>query len=113
MTVMREVKAVIRPQLLEHVMEALHDIPGLPGIAVEKVHAHAWASSPASAEDLETDFTKFEIIVPAELVDRVVAAIAAAAHTGHPGDGVICVLPVEQFVRIRDVAQGGSSSPAG
>lgn len=111
--VMREVKAVIRPQRLEHVMEALHDIPGLPGIAVEKVHAYAWASSPAAAENLEADFTKFEIIVPVELVDRVVAAIAAAGHTGRPGDGVICVLPVERFVRIRDMSQDGSSEPVG
>jgi len=110
---MREVKAVIRPQRLEQVMEALREIPGLPGIAVEKVHAYAWASSGAAAENLETDFTKFEIIVPVELVDRVVATIAEAGHTGRPGDGVICVLPVERFVRIRDVGQDSSSEPVG
>lgn len=111
--VMREVKAVIRPQRLEQVMEALRDIRGLPGIAVEKVHAYACWASPGAAENLETDFTKFEIIVPVELVDRVVAAIGAAGHTGRPGDGVICVLPVERFVRIRDMSQDGSSEPVG
>ena len=35
---MREVKAIIRPQRLDYVMQALHSIPGLPGVTVSKVH---------------------------------------------------------------------------
>ncbi len=107
---MSEVKAIIRPQRLEHVMDALHDIPGLPGVTVSKVRAYAGSPEDRQprGESPETDFTKLEIIVPATLVDRVVAAIGQAGHTGRPGDGIVFVVPVENFVRIRDV---GDSEP--
>lgn len=113
---MREVKAIIRPQRLDHVMEALHEIPGLPGVTVSKVHAYA-GSRPHDRElppeNLETDFTKLEIIVPASLVDRVVGAIGEAGHKGRAGDGIVFVVPVEQFVRIRDVGNAQVSGSAG
>lgn len=112
---MREVKAIIRPQRLEQVMAALHEIPGLPGVTVSKVHAYAGfvpQGREQSTASAERDFTKLEIIVPADLVEPVVGAIGAAGHTGHAGDGIVLVVPVEQFVRIRDVGQAGSSSSA-
>ena len=62
---MREVKAIIRPQRLEHVMAALHDIPGLPGVTVSRVHAYAGSAGREAAAGTETDFTKLEIVVPA------------------------------------------------
>ena len=101
---MREVKAIVRPQRLEQVMDALHDIPGLPGVTVSKVHAYAGSPEDRQqrSESPETDFTKLKIIVPAPLVDRVVTAIGQAGHTGRPGDGIVFVVPVENFVRIRD-----------
>ena len=105
---MREVKAIIRPQRLEHVMEALHDIAGLPGVTVSKVRAYAGTSEgrQLASESPGTDFTKLEIIVPETLVDQVVAAIGQAGHTGRAGDGIVFVVPVENFLRIRAV--GGS-----
>ena len=105
---MREVKAIIRPQRLEHVMDALHVIPGLPGVTVSKVHAYSGSAEGRHLrmENRETDFTKLEIIVPDALVDQVVAAIGQAGHPGRAGDGIVFVVPVENFVRIRDV--GGS-----
>ena len=78
----REVKAVIRPQRLDHVMEALHEIPDLPGVTVSKVHAYSGSRSrdpELPPESVETDFTKLEIVPP-----------------------------VEEFMRIRDV--GGADS---
>ena len=112
---MREVKAIIRPQRLEHVMAALHEIPGLPGVTVSKVHAYAGSVARGREQadwSAERDFTKLEIIVPVDLVERVVGAIGLAGHTGHPGDGIVFVVSVEQFVRIRDARKDGSSSTA-
>ena len=105
---MREVKAIIRPQRFEQVRDALHDIPGLPGMTVSRVHAYGGfrqrdAHSPA--ENAETDFTKIEIVVSADLVDDVVGAIKRSSHTGRAGDGVVYVVPVEQFTRIREVVE--------
>ena len=36
---MREVDAIIRPQRVETVMEALLDIPGLPSVTVSQINA--------------------------------------------------------------------------
>lgn len=34
-------------------------------------------------------------------VDVVVSAVKGAADTGHPGDGRIFIMPVEESIRIR------------
>ena len=110
---MREVKAIIRPQRLEHVMEALNRIPGLPGVTVSKVHAYAGSRGQdrqLGSWQPETDFTKLELIVPADLVDRVVDSIGQAGHTGRAGDGIVFVVPVEHFVRIRDIESDEAQS---
>ena len=111
---MREVKALFRPQRLEHVIQALREIPGLPGVSVSKVHAYAGDRSVGDHEpagdELEADFTKLETLVPVALVERVVAAIARAGHTGRAGDGIVFVVPVEGFVRIRDVRSPGGEA---
>jgi nitrogen regulatory protein P-II 1 len=104
---MREVKAFVRPQRLDHVLAALREIAGLPGVTVSRVHGYSGFHQPGDprppVENVQADFTKLETIVPDALVERVVAAIGQAGHTGRGGDGVVFVVPVEQFVRIRDV----------
>ena len=110
---MREVKALFRPQRLDQVLAALRQIPGLPGVTVSKVHAYA--SSPrrdepsAPTDDIESDFMKLETVVPATLAERVIAAIGQAGYTGRAGDGIVFVVPVEGFVRIRDIGSADSA----
>ena len=103
---MREVKAMIRPQRLEQVMEALREIPGLPGVTVFTVHAHRIRppDDPRGSDGEEAQFSRLEIILPDSLVDTIVSAIGRAAHTGRAGDGLVIVTPVERFVRIRDLS---------
>ncbi|MGE3519551.1 MAG: P-II family nitrogen regulator [Vicinamibacterales bacterium] len=89
-------------------MEALHELPGLPGVTVSRVHAYGGVrqrDAHLRTESAETDFTKLEIIVSADLVADVVDAIKRASHTGRAGDGVVYVVPVEQFARIREVVE--------
>ena len=108
---MHEVKAIVRPQRLEQVMEALHAIPGLPGVTVSRVHAYAGFQRQgiqAASDRPETDFTKLEIVVTRDLVESVLAAIGHASHTGRAGDGIVYVVPVERFVRVRAFIDGGS-----
>jgi nitrogen regulatory protein PII len=98
---------------MESVMEALLGIPELPGVTVSHVHAYAGSRQdvPEVPPDRrEADFTKLEIVVSVELVDRVVAAISQAAHTGQSGDGIIFVVPVDQFTRIRDIVPAGDDT---
>lgn len=106
---MFEVKAIIRPQRLDHVRTALHAIADMPGVTVSTVHAFA-RSHPRDAgvpgDALEADLVKLETVVPAALADRVVEAIQRAATTGRPGDGMVFKIPVDDAVRVRTGEHG-------
>lgn len=109
---MKEIKAIIQPFMLERVCAALREIEGLPGVTVSQVMG--WGKTRASdARDTVLEGgvafarkTKVELVVPAALVARVVAAIETAARTGHVGDGKIFVYEVEQIVKIRTGERG-------
>jgi nitrogen regulatory protein P-II 2 len=44
---------------------------------------------------------RIEIVVGADLADKTIEAVSAAARTGQIGDGKIFVTPVEHALRIR------------
>ena len=94
---MKEIKAIIQPFMLERVIDALHQIKGLPAVTISTAHG---LSVKRGAFD-QVVKTKLEIIVPDELVAPVVQTIQKAAHTGNPGDGRIFVIPIEQTVKIK------------
>jgi len=82
---------------LDAVLDALHEIEGLPGVTVSE--ARGVSVRPRHYEQVVK--SKLEIMVPDALVEAVVQTIQTHAHTGKPGDGRIFVLPIEQTVRIR------------
>lgn len=94
---MKEIKAIIKPFMLEAVIEALREIKGLPAITISP--AHGLSVERGSFDQVVK--TKLEIMIPDELVEPVVQTIQKAAHTGNPGDGRIFVIPVETTVKIR------------
>ena len=49
---------------------------------------------------------KIELVLAADLVDKVVDAIREAANTEKIGDGKIFVLPVEDVLRVRTGERG-------
>jgi|CXWL01.1.fsa_nt_gi nitrogen regulatory protein P-II 1 len=99
---MKEIKAVIRQQKLDNVLNALHKIGGLPSVV----------SSQAQVTDVGAEFfrsetmAKIELMVPDDQVEAVIGLIAQAAHTGNAGDGRIFVIPVEESVVIRSGERG-------
>lgn len=106
---MFEIKAIIRPQRLDHVRTALHEIAEMPGVTVSKVHAFARShprDTGASGDAVEADLIKLETVVPAALADRVVDAIQRAATTGRPGDGMVFKIPVDDAIRVRTGEHG-------
>ncbi|MCW5552227.1 MAG: P-II family nitrogen regulator [Verrucomicrobiae bacterium] len=94
---MKEIKAIIKPLMLERVLEALREIPDLSAVTISPAHG---LSVRRGAFD-QIVHTKLEIIVPDEMVEEVVETVQKAAHTGNPGDGRIFVIPIEQTVKIR------------
>ena len=99
---MKEIKAIIQPFMLERVINALHQITGLPAVTSSAAHG---LSVERGAFD-QVVKTKLEIMVPDEQVEQLVETIQKAAHTGNPGDGRIFVLPVETTVKIRTGERG-------
>jgi nitrogen regulatory protein P-II 1 len=52
---------------------------------------------------------RIEVVVPDELSDKVLDAVAAAAHTGRIGDGKVWVTNVEHVVRVRTGERGADA----
>ncbi|ODS57805.1 MAG: hypothetical protein ABS36_05025 [Acidobacteria bacterium SCN 69-37] len=100
---MREIKAIIRPERLSTVLQALHEMPRLPGVTVSYVRGFGRQVPPQDGGEAfaAVDMAKLEIVVPTELAMEVVSTIERTAHTGHVGDGKIFMLPVEHAVKVR------------
>jgi len=100
---MKEIKAIIRPDRLSVVLQALHAMPGLPGVTISTVRGFGRRYPPEGAEQAfdEVEMTKLELVVSAVIADDVVRAIERAAHTGRVGDGKIFIISVEHAVKIR------------
>ncbi|MCL4501038.1 MAG: P-II family nitrogen regulator [Deltaproteobacteria bacterium] len=101
---MKEVRAYIQPFMLSKVTRALQQIAGFPGMSVIEIKGFGRGRVRVPGDQVVREFVpkiRLETVVKNELVEEVVGAIAKAAHTGNPGDGVIFVLQVEQAVRIR------------
>ena len=105
---MREIKAVIQPFMLAKVIEALRAIPELPGITISHIQGYGGThGGDANADIVEaTEKIKLEIVVPDELLETVVQAIMASAHTGNSGDGKIFIYPVSDVIKIRTGERG-------
>ena len=100
------VKAIVRPNRVDAVKEALAKT-GVSGLTVTEVRGHGKQKGhTAIYRGKEYNITllpkmKIETVVPDDLVDDAIAAIAKAARTGEIGDGRIFVLPVSRSYRIR------------
>jgi nitrogen regulatory protein P-II 2 len=103
---MKLIIAVIKPFKLDEVRDALTRI-GIQGMTVteakgfgrQKGHMEIYRGAEYAINFLPK--VRMEIAVASEQLDQVMETIAAAAKTGHIGDGKIFVTPLEQAVRIR------------
>ncbi|MGH7680188.1 MAG: P-II family nitrogen regulator [Gemmatimonadaceae bacterium] len=103
---MKLIVAVIRPEKLNDVLEALFDAD-VRGVTVSRVEGHG-----GEFEQVETyrgatvkmelqEKVRLEIGVSEAFVERTVKAVIDAARTGEVGDGKVFVLPVDHMYRIR------------
>jgi nitrogen regulatory protein P-II 1 len=108
---MKKIMAIIRPNKLQVVKEALDDI-GVPSMTVTEVKGRGKQRGVIEIyRDREYCIDllpklEINIVVSDDEVDRIVDTIAKAAHTGEIGDGKIFVMPVEEVVRIRTGERG-------
>jgi nitrogen regulatory protein P-II 1 len=103
---MKLVVAIIRPEKLNEVLEALYRAE-VRGLTISRVRGHG-----GETEAVETyrgttvkvelhDKVRLEIGVSDSFVQPTVKAILSAGATGDVGDGKIFVMPVEKVYRIR------------
>ena len=104
---MKEIRAIVRPNRLDRLREALRAIPNFPGMTVFKAEGFTApaAISKRTVKDELTDFTpKLMVCVLADddMVDPIREAIIDACSTGVIGDGLVWTVDIGTIHRIRD-----------
>jgi nitrogen regulatory protein P-II 1 len=108
---MKRIVAVIRPDKLEDVKQALEEI-GCSGMTVKEVKGRGiqlGITESYRGRDYKVDLlpkTEIEIVAMDEDVEAVTNKIIETAKTGNIGDGKIFVSPVEEVIRIRTGERG-------
>ena len=110
---MKKIEAIIKPQKLDEVKEALHAL-GIQGLTVTEVQGfgrqkgkiETYRGSQVGATFVSK--VKIEAVVADAMTENVVATIVGSARSngGQIGDGKIFVSPVEEVVRIRTGEKG-------
>lgn len=108
---MKKVTAVIRPEKLEELKDALNEM-GIHGMTVYEVQGcgsqRGWKEYVRGNEMLVNTIPKveFDLICDDDQVELIAQVICNAAFTGEVGDGKIWVTPVEEVIRIRTRERG-------
>src|SRR5215510_10993674 len=108
---MTKLEAVIQVSKLDAVKDALHDV-GVEGMTVFEARGHGRQKGHTEfyrGREYTVDLLpkiKMEMVLPDDLVEKVVQAIANAARTGKIGDGKIFLSRIDDAVRIRNDERG-------
>ncbi|MFQ5549619.1 MAG: P-II family nitrogen regulator [Gemmatimonadales bacterium] len=104
---MRQIKAFLRPQMLDAVVDAIESFPGAPGLTVSTVRGFGHRDSGGPAE--LTERVKLELVATDEMVDALLPVILEHSRTGHPGDGKIFIAEVVDCLRVRTGETGDAA----
>ena len=108
---MKKIETIIKPFKLDEVKDALNRI-GVSGMTISEVKGFGRQRGHKEiyrGAEYQTDFVpkvKIDLIVEAEMADKVISTISDVANTGSVGDGKIFVLPIEGAHRIRTGESG-------
>jgi len=111
---MKKIEAIIRPEKLNAVKDALSDI-GVKGMTVSNVLGFGNQKGYTQiyrGQEIITKLLpkiKLEVVVSNEIADRVITTIVNNAKTGNFGDGKIFVFDVANTIRIRTGEQGNDA----
>ena len=112
---MKKVEAIIRPERVIAVKDALADAGfvglntvSLTGRGAQKGIVHQGRGGGSLTIDMLPK-TKMELVVRDENVEKVCDIIIEAARTGEIGDGKIFISNIEQVIRVRTGEKGEDS----
>ena len=109
---MHKIEAIIRPEKLDDVKNALGDagyhgmnIVHVTGRGVQRGIVHMGRGGETYTVDMLPK-VKIEVVVPDDKMDAVVNLIVKSAQTGNIGDGKIFLIPVTDSIRVRTGERG-------
>jgi nitrogen regulatory protein P-II 1 len=112
---MNKIEAIVRPERLEVVKEALAEagfvglnIVNVTGRGVQKGIVHAGRGGEEYRVDMLPK-AKIELVVSDADTENAVNVIVEAARTGAIGDGKIFVMPVADAIRVRTGERGDAA----
>ncbi len=111
---MKEIKAFIRSDKAEQVLEALEQL-GISDITLIDVMGVGALADPHNAKysvkcvEKYSRISKLEVVCSDQQVSQILDVIRKTAYTGLKGDGIIFVTPVETAVKIRTGATGDAA----
>ncbi len=112
---MQKIEAIIRPEKLDDVKNALADagfhgmnIVHVTGRGVQRGIVHQGRGGESYTVDMLPK-VKVEVVVSDQKVDAVVKIICDAAATGNIGDGKIFIMPVSDAIRVRTGERGDAA----
>jgi len=108
---MKKIEAIIRPEKLEELREAL-DAKGIHGMTVTDVKGRGaqkgvtleWRVGEYKVEFLPK--TKIELVVQEKDAEKAINAILDTCSTGSVGDGKIFISKIDEVIRIRTKEKG-------
>ena len=109
---MKEIKAIIRPNKLASLRDALVALPGFPGMTVSRVEGCSAPSrhlAPHNIKEQLTDYTpkvRVEIVAPDDVAQVIFDRVTQVAQTGHFGDGLVWITEVEKVAFVFKTTQG-------
>lgn len=111
---MKKIEAIIRPEKLDAVKDALSDI-GVKGMTVSNVLGFGNQKGYTQiyrGQEIVTKLLpkiKLEAIISNEIVDEVITTIVNTTKTGKFGDGKIFIFDVMDTIRIRTGERGNDA----
>jgi len=111
---MRKIEAIIKPHKLDEVVAGLNkiDICGMTITEVKGFGRQKGFKEVYRGIEYDVKFlpkVKIEIVVPKEMVDKIIESIRENAQTGDIGDGKIFVYDIKDVVRIRTNERGNDA----
>ena len=111
---MKKIEAIIKPFMVDAVRVELEKV-GIGGLTTSEVKGFGRQKGKSElyrGSEYIIDFKpklKLELIVRDEQVESAIEAILLRARTGRIGDGKICVMNIDEVIRIRTDERGNSA----
>ncbi|WP_293779880.1 P-II family nitrogen regulator [uncultured Oxalicibacterium sp.] len=99
---MKEIKAIIRPERLDEISQALRNMPGFPGMTVTEVKGRSAPirHQPQNIDEELLDYSpkiRIDIVAEDDHARTLYETIRQLGSTRHIGDGIVWMTHVEAF----------------